>query len=127
MRLELIFLPAMLGSLFHARHSEKGLIAYRQIHQLYSYLPSCPKGVYQVLGNPITTNVGKSRFFWLIMGITGRIHELRCYCLSLAKGALYRWSCGSIKLVLRRNATLDKIWCRQPQKIFVFTSNFAEI
>jgi hypothetical protein len=46
----------------------------------------------------------------------GAASVIRTRDLTLTKGALYRWSYGSIKLVLRRHAMPDKFWCMLPQK-----------
>jgi hypothetical protein len=42
------------------------------------------------------------------MGKNGAASVIRTRDLTLTKGALYRWSYGSIKLVLRRHAIPDK-------------------
>ena len=57
----------------------------------------------------------------------GAASVIRTRDLTLTKGALYRWSYGSIKLVLRRNAMPDKFWCRLTRKIFGVTNSLAEI
>jgi hypothetical protein len=57
----------------------------------------------------------------------GAASVIRTRDLTLTKGALYRWSYGSIKLVLRRHAMLGKFWCTLPQKICAVTSSLAEI
>jgi hypothetical protein len=41
------------------------------------------------------------------MGKNGAASVIRTRDLTLTKGALYRWSYGSIKLVLRRHAIPD--------------------
>ena len=65
--------------------------------------------------------------FAFSMGKNGAASVIRTRDLTLTKGALYRWSYGSIKLVLRRDAMPDKFWCRLPQKICAVTSSLAEI
>jgi hypothetical protein len=57
----------------------------------------------------------------------GAASVIRTRDLTLTKGALYRWSYGSIKLVLRRDAMPVKFWYRLPQKICAVTSSLAEI
>jgi hypothetical protein len=57
----------------------------------------------------------------------GAASVIRTRDLTLTKGALYRWSYGSIKLVLRRDAMAGKFWCMPPQQIRAVTSSLAEI
>ena len=72
---------------------------------------------------------------WIVGGISfafkmrknGAASVIRTRDLTLTKGALYRWSYGSIRLVLRRHAMQDKFWCMLPQKICAVTSSLAEI
>ena len=71
--------------------------------------------------------IGGISFACLAWGKNGAASVIRTRDLTLTTGALYRWSYGSIKLVLRRNAMPDKFWCRLPQKICAFTSSLAEI
>ena len=55
----------------------------------------------------------------------GAASVIRTRDLTLTKGALYRWSYGSIKLVLRRRAMPHKFRCRLPQKICAVTNSLA--
>ena len=57
----------------------------------------------------------------------GAASVIRTRDLTLTKGALYRWSYGSIKLVLRRDVMPDKFWFMPPQKICAVVSSLAEI
>ena len=60
--------------------------------------------------------IGGISFACLAWGKNGAASVIRTRDLTLTKGALYRWSYGSIKLVLRRDAMPDEFWFRLPQK-----------
>ena len=77
--------------------------------------------------DPFLCFIGGINFAFLAWGKNGAASVIRTRDLTLTKGALYRWSYGSIKVVLRREAMPDNFWCMLPQKICAVTNSLAEI